>query len=192
MPEVNGYDTCGTIMNPQRVFLTGEPGCGKTTAVRSTTKLLVLRGLRVGGMISGEIRERGVRLGFNLEDLLTHETGTLAHVEQAEGPRVGKYRVNLQDIERIGVGAIMRAIHEAEVVVVDELGPMELNSTRFIEAVDAALASSKNFLGTIHKHASHPLVAAVRSNPAYAILDVTPENRGRLPTEIGQRIIAKA
>ena len=177
-------------MGPQRLFLTGEPGSGKTTAVRKTAELLSQRGVLVGGVLSGEIREGGIRVGFSLEDLVTHESGTLAHVGLQEGPRVGKYRVNLNDIDRIGVRAIERAVRDAQIVVVDELGPMELFSTPFVEIVEKGLASQKHFLGTIHKRASHPLISSIRSNSKCIILEITLENRDRMPTEVAKRIVS--
>lgn len=179
----------GYTLDPQRVFLTGEPGCGKTTVVKRAAGLMVLRGLKIGGMMSSEIRERGTRVGFSVEDLITHERGILANVGGSEGPRVGKYCVNMRDLERIGAGAIERAIEEAGVVLIDELGPMELHSSRFIESVKAALRSQKHLLGTIHKRASHPLVVEVKSNPTYALVEVTVENREELAAQIAERII---
>ena len=175
-------------MPPSRIFLTGEPGCGKTTAINKTHQMLAAHGRNVGGVVSRELRENAVRVGFSLEDLSTHETGTLAHIAQKDGPTVGKYRVNLADIQRIAVTAIKLATLEAEVIMVDELGPMELNSMPFIRAVEMALASPKHFVGTIHKRASHYLVAAIKSNPAYQILEVTPNNRNELPKTITERI----
>lgn len=178
-------------MVPHRVFLTGEPGCGKTTAVKKACAILQSHGKKLGGILSGEIREQGMRIGFTLEDILTHETGILAHINQNEGPRVGKYRVNLEDIQRIGVVAIRRAIAQADAIIVDELGPMELNSMPFILAVEMALASTSHFVGTIHKRASHYLVAAIRSNPSYQILEVTQQNRNEIPTTIAQKITSR-
>jgi nucleoside-triphosphatase len=175
-------------MNPARIFLTGEPGCGKTTAIIRITELLVGQGMKVGGIISGEICRSGVRVGFKLEDIMTHETGILAHMDQAEGPRIGKYRVNLSDIERIGASAIDRAIRGADVIVVDEIGPMELNSNPFIMAVKTALSSTRPFLATIHKRASHNLVTAIKSNSQYAILDVNLHNRNQMPQQIARMI----
>ena len=171
-------------MGPQRIFLTGEPGCGKTTAIRRICESLRDHGKKPGGIISSEIRHKGVRTGFSLEDLLTHETGTLAQVGVETGPRVGKYTVNLQDIERVGAYAIKRAVEEADVVIVDEIGPMELQSKSFILAVEKALGSSKHLVGTIHKRASHPLVTAIKSNPAHNVIEVTSENRERIPKSI--------
>ena len=175
-------------MPPSRIFLTGEPGCGKTTAIKKIHALLTARGMKVGGVVSGEIREKGVRVGFSLEDLASHETGILAHVAQTEGPPIGRYRVNLADLERIAVKAIEHAIVEADVVMVDELGPMELNSMPFILIVQRALATPKHLVGTIHKRASHHLVAGIKSNPLYQVLEVTSSNRDELPKLVIQRM----
>jgi nucleoside-triphosphatase len=179
-------------MPPAPVFLTGEPGCGKTTVILKICELLEGRGLKLGGIISREIRSGAARVGFSLEDLMTHRTGTLAHVDQKDGPRVGKYRVDMNDIQYVGVTAINRAVGEADVIVVDELGPMELHSMPFTLAVESALASSKRFVGTIHKRASHPLVQAIRSNPTYQIVEVTLANRETIPTAIAEHMTSHA
>jgi len=172
---------------PLRIFLTGEPGCGKTTVVKTTADLLSHRGLKVGGMTSNEIREHGVRTGFTVEDIVTHEQGTLADSSENIGPRVGKYKVNLMDLERIGGGAIKRALQEADVVIVDELGPMELHSLQFIQLVHEALASPRQLLATIHKRASHPLILEVKSSRVCEVIEVSASNRDRLPFQLAER-----
>jgi len=175
-------------MKPCRVFLTGQPGSGKTTAITKAAELLRVQGFKIAGIVTNEIRENGVRVGFSIEDLITKRTGTLAHVQQMEGPRVGKYRVNLSDIQRVAVESIRRAITESDVIVVDELGPMELNSEPFIQEVQTALAAPKHFVGTIHRHASHPLVRGIKSNLNYQILEVTMENRNRIPRSVVEKV----
>jgi nucleoside-triphosphatase len=145
-------------------------------------------GIRPGGVISREMRQGGVRVGFSLEDILTHESGILAHVDQRDGPTIGRYRVNLDDIERVGATAITRAGKDSNLVVVDEIGPMELHSTPFVQAVRMALASGKHCIGTIHKRATHSLVTEIRSNPAYEIVEVTQWNRNSLPVTIVERL----
>ena len=171
-------------MPHRAVFPTGEPGCGKTSAIQRICDLLAIKGAKPGGIISRESRVGGIRVGFTLEDLMTHQTGSLAHIDLRDGPRVGKYRVNLDDIQRVGVMAMRRALAEADVVIIDELGPMELHSTPFVLVVETALASQKPLVGTIHKHATHPLVAAIKSNPAYQVIEVTSDNREEIPKRI--------
>ncbi|MEM3012095.1 MAG: nucleoside-triphosphatase, partial [Candidatus Hadarchaeales archaeon] len=121
-------------------LLTGRPGSGKSTVIGRTVSLLRGEGVRVGGIFCPELREGGERVGFEIRDLLTGEVGVLARVG-LEGPGVGKYGVNLEALERIGGGGIRRALEEAEVVVVDEIGPMEVLSKGFREAVLQALSS---------------------------------------------------
>jgi len=184
--EVNSSDCVSQVMAAVRIFLTGDPGVGKTTAIRQIMVDLEQRGLRVGGMISGEIRESGRRVGFQLEDVATHKIGVLAHVtERSPGsPAVGSYGVNLSDLESIGSAAIRRAITNADLVVVDEIGPMELKSEEFVLAIKAALESTKHFLGTLHKRSSHPLVSSIRSNSNYRVIEVTHMNREKIPVEV--------
>ena len=173
-------------MPAARIFLTGEPAIGKTTAVRRIMAELEDRGLRVGGMISGEIRKSGKRVGFQLEDLATHRIGMLAHISERRpgSPVVGSYAINLNDLENIGAASIRSAIANSDLVVVDEIGPMELKSEEFVQAIRSALESRKHFLGTLHKRCSHPLVNSIRSNSDYRIVEVTHMNRERVPSEI--------
>jgi len=163
------------------IFLTGRPGVGKTTVLLRAVELLKAEGARVGGMVSREVREGGVRVGFELIDLATGRRGWLAHVRQPRGPKLGRYRVNIEDLEGVGVEAILRAVDEADLVVIDEVGPMELFSERFVEAVRLALESGKPVLGTIHWRARGPLLDEIRRSPSVRIMTVSPSNRERLP-----------
>jgi len=162
------------------VFLTGRPGIGKTTVLMKVVEALRREGLKVGGMVSREVRERGVRVGFEVIDLATGQKGWLAHVRQPEGPRLGKYRVNLKDLEEVGVRAIERAVEEADVVVIDEVGPMELFSGRFVDAVRRALRSGKPVLGTIHMRARGPLLDEIRHGGLAEVITVSLRNRDSL------------
>ena len=147
------------------------------------------RGVAVGGMISREVREGGRRVGFEIIDLATGRRGWLAHVNQPTGPRLGRYRVNLADLEGVGVKAIEDAVREADVVVIDEVGPMELFSGRFVEAVRAALASPKPVLGTIHYRARGPLLDEIRASREARIITVSLQNRDRLPSEVAAMVL---
>lgn len=144
----------------------------------------------MGGMVSGEIREDGTRRGFMLEDIVTHTFGILAHITIHDGPRVGKYGVNLTDISRIGVTAIAGALSTADVIIVDEIGPMELCSAPFVVAVENVLGSSKAVIGTIHEHTFHSLVRSIKADPKNEILEVTPQSRDQIPFLVDERLMA--
>ena len=178
-------------MGRLRIFLTGPPGIGKTTVIRGIERELRTHGIKVGGIISTEIRDSRGRLGFQLEDISTHKIGTLAHVSERQdgAPTVGKYHVNLFDIERVGTTAIRGAVDNADVVIIDEIGPMELTSKEFILAVKFALDSQKSLIATLHRKSTHPLVNAIRSNPNCQTLEVNMQNRDKIPSEIAASLM---
>jgi nucleoside-triphosphatase len=115
----------------------------------------------------------------------------LAHVNQPSGPRVGKYRVKSEDLDKIGAEAIATAIKGAELIIVDEVGPMELTSPRFKDAVQAALTSGKSLLGTVHRNAQDPLVRIVRSSSSIEVIEVTLLNRDSLPDVLVERFMTR-
>jgi nucleoside-triphosphatase len=69
------------------------------------------------------------------------------------------------------------------VVVIDEIGKMELFSPRFREAVQAALASPKPVLATVMA-APHPWVDAIKARSDVLLVEVMPANRQRLPEQV--------
>ena len=177
-----------------RIFLTGQPGIGKTTAIRLIARDLERLGKRVGGMISSEIRDAGGRVGFQLEDISTHKVGILAHSQEPRdaGPIVGKYHVNLLDIERIGAAAIRNAVNMADVIIIDEIGPMELKSKEFIAVVEFALASEKSLIGTIHRLCTHPLISSIKSDTNCRLVEVSVHNRDHIPSEVVGAVMRQA
>ncbi len=164
-----------------RIAITGAPGSGKSTVCRSVLKQLACT---YGGMTSADIREKGERVGFAIEDIATGKHGILAHKHGA-GPRVGSYHVNIEDLDRIGVAAIKNAISK-DLIVIDEIAPMEFKSPEFIKAVGEALDSDNGMLIVLHQKSSHPVAERIRRE--FMVYTVTPENSDRMVFEISERI----
>jgi nucleoside-triphosphatase len=165
----------------QALFLTGVPGVGKTTVIRRVAARL---GECAGGFYTEEIREDGRRTGFRLA-ALHGPVGLLASVNIDSQQRVGKYGVHLQDLERVGVQALRRAVirPDVAVVVVDEIGKMELFSAAFQKVVEEALSSPKPVLATVMV-ASQPWVNRLKSRSDVTLIEVTRANRQSLPERI--------
>jgi nucleoside-triphosphatase len=163
------------------LLLTGRPGVGKTTVIRAVAGRL---GSRAGGFYTAEVREAGRRTGFEIV-ALDGPRGWLAGVNISSPHRVSKYGVCLHDLEQIGVAALRRATARPEVavVVIDEIGKMELVSAAFREAVLAALDSPKSVLATVMA-ASQPWVSAIKARPGVVLVEITPANRQALPGRI--------
>lgn len=170
------------------ILLTGPPGIGKTSVLRRTIKELKSRGCEVGGIVCREVREGGTRVGFEIMDISTGQRGWLAHINQQTGPKIGKYTVNLTDLDVLGAGAILDSIKNVDVLAVDEIGPMELLSTAFIDALVHAIEHNKPLLGTIHYQLSTPLVDSIKTRQDTEIVEVTHENREELQNLIADKI----
>jgi nucleoside-triphosphatase len=175
----------GAYALPKRVLLlTGPPSVGKTTVLMKVVNALKERGICVGGMISREVREGGTRVGFEILDLTGSRRGWLAHVNQKNGPQVGKYRVNIEDLNSIGAQAVTDAVENCDVVAIDEIGPMELFSERFKEAVRKALDSHKLVLAVVHWKEQDTLINEARKREDAETTFVTLENRESLHKQI--------
>ena len=170
-----------------RIGITGRPKIGKSTIIKEVIRRLKADGIAVAGMLTSDIHEEGQRVGFSIEDINTGETGTLAHVrpyQHQHGPKVGKYTVNLTDLDRIGAHSIIHALTQQElrIILIDEIGPMELKSRRFIDAVERALDSDKQLIVSVHQRSAHELVQCIKRT--FELLEVTEENRDAMATII--------
>ena len=169
--------------------MTGPPGIGKTSVLLRSVNGLKNRGYEIGGMISRDVREGGVRVGFEIMDFSTGQRGWLAHINQPTGPKISKYRVNLTDLEAIGVSSILDAIRNADIIIVDEIGPMELFSSAFRDAVVQAVESDKPVLGTIHFGLRNSFVSGLKNREDSEIFEVTYENRETLHNFIIDKVV---
>ncbi len=160
--------------------ITGRPGIGKTTVALKVSTTLKKHGLKIDGMYTMEVREGGVRKGFKVVRIGGGE-GILAWKDHRGGPRVGRYTVNLRDLEEVGVRGIIEGVERADFVVVDEVGPMELYSQRFREAVKNLLSSTKPALITVHYRSRDPLIQEVKRAAGGNLIILDEENRGRVP-----------
>ncbi len=168
----------GTVL-----LLTGAPGSGKTSLIRAVVAALPGR---AGGFFTDEIREGGTRVGFRVTTL-DGRTGVLAHVKGVRGPTVGRYAVDVPVLEAVGVEALEAATREADLIVVDEIGRMELCSPRFVAALETALAAAKPVLGTILQ-APHPFTDELKRRPSVELYRLSGRNRADLQDALLARL----
>ena len=155
-------------------LLTGEPGSGKTTALMKVVNAVRARGYSIGGVVAVEKRIRGVRVGFEVVDLLSGSRDILASVERKSGPRVGKYRVNLKALSDLAAKALIEAKQHCDLIVCDEIGPMEMASPEFRRAVKEVVDSGKPMIGVIHKRIRDMLADELRASAEVEIVEIDP------------------
>ena len=163
----------------QVYLLTGRPGTGKTSLIKQA--IAVMRG-KAGGFYTEEIRSEGVRQGFRLVTL-DGQSAILAHVNIHSPHQVSKYGVNIDNLDRVGVSALLKAAQQCDLVVVDEIGKMELFSANFREAILQIINSGKRALGTIML-SPNPWADAIKLKPQVNLITVTRANHHEVLEEL--------
>jgi len=161
------------------LLLTGQPGTGKTALIKEALARTRVKG---GGFYTEEIRTKGIRQGFRIVTLDGQEA-ILAHVNISSPCQVSKYKVDTGALDRVGVAALRQALKESDLIVIDEIGKMELLSPEFREAVTQAIDSGKKILGTIMLN-PHPFADQIKCHPEADVLLVTRENRPQVMNKI--------
>ncbi len=167
-----------------KIGITGLPNSGKTQALLKVIAMLEEKELTVGGMLTKALIENKRRVGFSVIDWRTKESGVLAHVDFESKIAVGRYKVDLEALEAVGVKSIIEATEDAEIIIIDEIGKMEVESEAFVKAVRDAMEIDKPMILTLHKKSRNPLLQDIRRRDDVRILEVTPVNRNLLPYKI--------
>jgi nucleoside-triphosphatase len=175
------YYSKAYVMNfrNKNIVITGIPGVGKTTLVK---KLLAqLRQLSAAGFYTDEIRESGIRKGFELVDLLGNRS-LLSHIGIKSPFRVGKYYVDVMGFDKF-LDNVEFLNPQTGLVVVDEVGKMECYSDKFASIMRMILDSDKTVIATIAQKGGG-LIAEIKERTDIQLFVLTLENRDRIAFEI--------
>jgi len=169
-----------------KIGITGMPGVGKTSTLRKIIKSLEDHGYVVDGIITEPVLKKKKRIGFYVKNWTTGEKEVFAHKDFDFRESVGDYGVDIEALEKIALPAIEKAITDENVniIIIDEIGKMEMLSEKFCDMVIEALDSDKPIMVTLHKKSRTPLLQDVRRRDDMRILEVTPVNRNLLPYKI--------
>jgi len=161
----------GLKVTAKNIFVTGPPGCGKSTVIE---KLLARIEKPATGFFTREIREKSRRTGFSITTL-DGKKGILSHENIKMGSKVGKYGVNLHDIDEIAVPSMMPAM-AGEIVVIDEVGKMECFSLLFRQTLIKVLDSQHPVIGSIAQKGDK-FIREIRARDDVLLVPLTKKNR---------------
>jgi nucleoside-triphosphatase THEP1 len=153
------------------ILITGPPRCGKSTLIERVVGHL---GRPATGFFTREMKEGGRRVGFAI-DTLDGKRGILAHQDIRSRCRLGKYGVNLEDIDRIAVPALVPA-SPGDLVVVDEIGKMECFSRLFRETLVRVLNSGSAVLGSIALK-GNPFIEEIKRRHDVSLIHLSDRSR---------------
>jgi nucleoside-triphosphatase len=167
----------------KNLLITGLPGVGKTTLIRKLYG--ALKDFHPVGFYTTEIREKGMRKGFELVNL-EGKRGVLSHVDIKSRYRVGRYKVDVSGFEDFldGISFFEPTSH---IVMVDEIGKMECLSDKFERILKEILDSGKWVIATIALKGSG-LITEVKKRQDVKLFEITQSNRDVLFSEILKEI----
>jgi len=168
---------------PKNILITGYPGVGKTTLINKIVKQL---SCSIGGFYTHEMLENGRRTGFYITDYEGNQM-VMASEKSSSPYRVSKYGVNIEVFEKIGIPAMERALQNADLIVIDEIGRMEMFSPKFCDMLRRVFDSEKPLLATIKKNDCE-LTKELKHRDDVKIFEVTTSNRDRISEEITKEI----
>lgn len=171
----------------RNVLVGGRPGCGKTTLVVGLVEELAALGFKAAGFVTEEIREGSLRRGFRVRDVRGGEA-LFAHVDFKGGPRVGKYGVDLEAFERTALRSLQVAAGEVDLMVIDEIGKMELLSKGFRRLVMGLLEDDLPLLATVSS-APHPFIQGITGRADVAVHELQAGRRAELREVIRGELI---
>ena len=165
------------------MILTGKPGIGKTTLIIGLVKFLKIKypQRKITGFYTEEVRQKGKRIGFDLISI-DGKRGTLARTTEInignKENRFGRYYLNMHDLDKFSTYLGM----EADLVVIDEIGKMEILSPIFRKEVLRCFQTT-NVLCTLGQF-TNPLIDQILQFSNLTIYTVTNENRDTLMAKI--------
>ncbi len=163
-----------------KIFVTGPPGIGKTTCVYKVFEMLRLYGYRVGGFITREVREGGKRIGFRIIELDEGLEDWLANIHETSRYRIGKYYVFVDKLDSI-INSIENKITSYDALIFDEIGPMELLSSKFNTFIQRTLNIPVPTVYTVHHKISNELNKRFNTRYENVLYILTTDNREGMP-----------
>lgn len=171
-------------------LLTGPPGVGKTTVIRRTADRLGDADIPVAGVIAPERRRDGARIGFDVASLAGEVCRPMARLGSDRPHQVGRYGIDVDAIDAVATTVLPPARREGMAVLIDEVGPMQAASDRFVREVHQTLAHPVPTVVTVASAHLDSYRGRIGIDETVPVLEVTTENRDALPAHLASAIEA--
>ena len=135
-----------TRSQPKVVLWTGPKGSDKTTGAMALAEKARAAGFSVAGVAAPGLDEGGRRMGFDVVDLHTSARAALARRGRSSPVRTGRYGFLAEGLAMGREALSCPAAMSADLVIVDEFGPLELRGEGWRPAVDALVSEARGLI----------------------------------------------
>lgn len=170
------------------LFLTGKPSIGKSTLLEKVMNIFhQSTDLKIVGFITRDIRnDTGDRIGFETSTLDNKRTGQLA-TKNGDGT----YELNHETMNTVIIPTLLEGIESADLLVIDEIGPIQLQNVEFKKTIDLILEKRDLSVIGIVALQGHPYLSRIHQHYRTGLFEVTEANREQLVTKISAEFLPR-
>ena len=161
-----------------KILITGPPRCGKSTLISKLIDYYINeKNFTIYGFLTPEVREKGNRIGFDIIDIFTRNRSYLARVGDFKTKyKLGKYNIFIKEFNEYLEKILNLEEKNVNLVIIDEIGKMELFSQKFQNFIKILFASKMAIIATIGLKLNHPLKNYLLNLPSIQLFNLNRRN----------------
>ena len=176
------------IKSIKNILLTGQPKAGKSyTLSKLIESFQKNKNIKIKGMLTNELTFAGTRVGIKIKDIKKEEEELFAikffkndKYNPSNLKTLGNYQIDTEALDRIAL-PIFNNLENCNLLIIDEIGRMELESEKFKKEIEKVfnISKSENFviLATVPIKDDVNFVEELKNRNDTELIELSRENR---------------
>ncbi|RLD65397.1 MAG: hypothetical protein DRI84_06895 [Bacteroidetes bacterium] len=156
---------------PSIIIISGNIQEGKTTFVEKVIHRLSRKNVAVAGFLSKVIYHENERTGYQLQDLRSDKSELLCTTAlHSDWKQYGKFYFNPKG-QKVGLGILENIPDSSDLIVIDEIGPLELGGDGWALAIEKLVhQSSRPMIWVVREHLVQKIIRKWTIGETYTFL----------------------